>query len=662
LLLAGAAVLALVLAFQAQQLLAARTTPLDGVIFYGVALALFVRTVCALPLPHASLLPRPAVAVAAARVGVRWPPAAMLAIVLSAAVFISAGGNTMRPLTLICWAGAILATLYVAASPRPDLRAWPRALAIRLQHPAQGLTLRVSWLAVVVVGLLLLAVFFHYFQINTIPSEPTSDHAEKLTDVQDVLDGWRPWFFPRNTGREPLQFYLTWPLAAWRGADHLTLKLITAGIGVLTVLFSFLLARVLFGVAVGLVTGFLVAVAHWEVGIARMGLRAPFGALFSALCLYLLFRALQSGRRADFLLLGLGLGAGLYGYTPFRLVVPLFVGLVLLLHLVRRWRDGPAARLDLARNALWAAITAAVVFLPLGRYMVEYPASFWERTVSRVAEGEPPAGGPVTQFLGNLKNAALMFNWQGDQVWVNAIPGAPVLDSATGALFVLGVAYAVVRLSSAREWLYGYLLLGLPVLTLASTAAIGWPGENPSVFRAGAAIPVVFLLAALPLVLTASWIRGLLGPRLGGLLAAAVLLGPLALIAVLNYQSYFVTYAGQYRLKAENAGEIGAVVRGFAQSVGDYKQAYHVPWPHWVDTRNIGFAAGSPRWNNALLTPDAIEGAARGPTPQLYILHPNDLANLERLRALRPEGFSVARPSAVPGHDFVVYFVPGAAR
>ncbi len=105
----------------------------------------------------------------------------------------------------------------------------------------------------VLAGILLIGVFFYFYNLDGVPAEMTSDHAEKLLDVNDVVTGGlRPIFFERNTGREPIQFYLT---AAFIGAtghpiDHMALKLITATLGVLVIPFTFLLARELFDVKV----------------------------------------------------------------------------------------------------------------------------------------------------------------------------------------------------------------------------------------------------------------------------------------------------------------------------------------------------------------------------------------------------------------------------
>ena len=79
-------------------------------------------------------------------------------------------------------------------------------------------------------------IFFRVYHIQQTPAEPFSDHAEKLLDVYDVTQGQTHIFFPRNTGREAIQFYWT-VLMNWifgTGLTFLTLKIDTIGFGLFT--------------------------------------------------------------------------------------------------------------------------------------------------------------------------------------------------------------------------------------------------------------------------------------------------------------------------------------------------------------------------------------------------------------------------------------------
>lgn len=654
---AGGLLAALVLGWLAQLGLTYRVMVEAALLAYGVAVALVVVLLATQPMVR-NAFARPA------PTPLSWPRTfgavmpTLFACALAAGTFLSAGGNQIRLLTLFYWASAIVATWIAAQETPPTLPRWLVRLASYVRHPTASFTLRVPWITVAVLAVVLLGAFFRYYELDALPVEPTSDHAEKFLDIQDLVDGQRPWFFPRNTGREPWQFYTALTIAEFRGVNFLTLKLSSATAGVVSVLAIFFAARVCFGNAVGLAAAFLWAVGLWEVANARVGLRIPFAPLFSALCLLALMRIYRYGQRRDYLLLGLLFGAGLYGYTPFRVVMPPFLVLALGLTLLLRWREGLAVRLEVIKNSVLCGLIAVVVFLPLGRVMYDQPALFWGRATSRMVPADPNAPPAWLIFLDNLKNGALMFNWRGDSVFVNHLSLSPQLDPLTGALFVFGVVYAIVRLVRNREWVYAYLLLGLPVLTLASTAVIGFPLENPSTIRAGPVLPVAYLLAAIPLVLLLRRLGTLVGGAGGRWLCAAVLALSMVFMVGWNYDAYFNRYAEIYRRDAVNSRAPAEVLRGFVTSIGDFDHAWHISFPYWIDTRSIATEAGKPYWNNSISGPDAIRRAAAQPGPQLYLLHPDDQQSLALLRELHPEGETIRYVAKVSGRPFLAYLVP----
>jgi ABC-type phosphate/phosphonate transport system permease subunit len=72
------------------------------------------------------------------------------------------------------------------------------------------------------------AIFFRFYRLDGVLAEMFSDHAEKLLDVSDVLSGKFSIFFPRNTGREAIQMYLT-ALVAIVCGTKISYKLAIAG-------------------------------------------------------------------------------------------------------------------------------------------------------------------------------------------------------------------------------------------------------------------------------------------------------------------------------------------------------------------------------------------------------------------------------------------------
>lgn len=637
-----------------QWTLSTNRLPLDGAIAFVVAGALFAWFV----LDADGYTPLRSTAHSALDAGAATSlhlSAFCFALAFAVLTWLLAGGNRLRLETVLCWVAAC--GIYVWSlrdGPFFELHdLWART--VRLFE--RGLS--VAWPAVAVLVAVLVGAFFRYYQLGSIPPEMTSDHAEKLLDVRDLLGGETRVFFPRNTGREPLQFYMAVPFTYLFGLSHLALKALTATMSLLTVPLVYLIGRELGGSAFGALSAFVMAVSSWDVTIGRVGLRFPYYPFFVALTAYLLLRALRTGRRNDYLLCGLALGAGLYGYSPFRSMV-LAVALALGVNAGVEWTRGWAQALSAIRNGAACLGAATMVFVPLLRYMADEPRSFWWRTSTRLfgEQAEPP-GLPLSTLASNTVNALLMFNWRGDMVWVNAVPLEPALDYVSGGLLVLGVLWCAIELVRHRSLSAGLLLLLLPALMLPSVFSLAFPRENPSVVRTGGALPLVACLVAAPLYLAVRRIWLVWPGRAGRLLAVLVLFGALSLMARASFDRYFVDYARQYAGMARNSSEVASVMDGFARSVGSNRNAFIKSWPHWIDTRNVAFILRDPAWNNVLMTD---QDAASHPAPggnKLYVLHKSDQEGLRRLRERFPEGQARIQPSATPGKEFQVFFVPG---
>jgi hypothetical protein len=578
------------------------------------------------------------------------------ALILAFLAYAGFGGNNLAG-GFWYWLGALLYFAFAFLS-RP--------------HRRRRDTMAVAdWRVLAALALItLLAIFFRVFRLDAVPAEMTSDHAEKLLDVFDVLNGQRPIFFPRNTGREALQFYLTAALVNWTplSIGHLALKVGTAIVGIVAVPWTYLLGKELFGRTVGLLAAFFLAISHWHVAITRVGLRFPFTAAFTAPALYFLLRAFRDNRRNDWLAAALFLGVGLHTYTAMRIVPALFAllgGLKLVADLwaqIRRKQPTPpssAISLRFWENAVIASLFTVLLFLPLLRYMLDEPGMFWYRTLSR-AEDQIPLAENWHLFWSNVKNALLMFNYRGDVVPANTVPESPVLGLVSGALLILGVAYLLVRWLRHQQREAVYVLVAGFVMLLPSILSLAYPQENPSVVRTGGAVPLVMIAVALPLVAVGRRVEVAGGRRL--LTIVAPLLAALLLLALVdNYQWYFVDYDANVRRSLWNATEMGEVVARFdSEPQHDIANVYHIPFPHWVDTRNIAINAGDITWRNAVLDLDELPAQADRPGAKLYLVHPADAAALKRLRAVYPQGRATTFRSERPGKDFVMFEVPVA--
>jgi hypothetical protein len=606
---------------------------------------------------------------------------AALAVASGVATVSWSGGNEFRTDGVVAWIVAISAWIvawwpaprFVArlhsalrgqrGNPDEPMSPWA-AIPAELTRAAESRVTRNRLALVLTLAAILgLGAVFFFHQIDQTPRDPTSDHAEKLLDVQMIRDGTNPIFFERNTGREPAQFYVIYAMVEWLGAplDFTTMKIGTALVGLLAIPFVYLLASELGGIAAGLAASMLFAVGKWPVEISRAGLRFPYGMTFAAIAVWLLVRWMRTGDRRDAIGCGLAVGIGLYGYSPFRAVVPVVaIGFLILLLAP----SGTISRGRAFRHGLLCASTALFVFLPLGRYAIDKPDNFWLRSTSRITGDEDASTWEslrdnLAVFLENNWNAAKSFNYRGDSTVVNAVRLDPFLDFVTGGLLLAGLLTALFLVAQWRDRRVLLALVAIPVLFLPSTLALGFPTENPSVNRAGAAAPVAFALAALPIAVLASAIPRTRRPWALGATGAVLLTVAIGVAAFENFDRFYRDFDAQSRNTVSNTTEIADAIRSASAFGIDPEHAYLIDRAHWLDVRNIGIALDDITWGFRQNIPVGEPlPERRSGEPLLLVLHPDDSERLAEVREAYPDGSLFRIAAEVPAQDFLVYWVP----
>ncbi len=623
-----------------------------GLVFYAAAAALLVL---ALRRGEWKIAPHPFAPPSEEEgLGVGVRRTLLLALVLLLLAFLAFGGNRFTAFNLYAWLLGIaaLTSTFWERDASPSL--WQRALAwIRRPWWEFRLT-RWQALWLVVFGA---AVWFHFYRLASVPPEMVSDHAEKLLDVWDVLHGQPHIFFPRNTGREFFQMYLTAAVIILfhTGYSFLSLKIGTALMSLFSLPWIYALGKELGNKRAGLLAMGLAGIAYWPNVIARAALRFTLYPAFAAPVLYYLVRGLRRRRRNDFILAGLWLGLGLHGYSTMR-IVPFVVAAIVGLYLLHR--RASEERSAAIRGFLLTGGFAFAVFLPLLRYMLENPEMVNYRAMTRLTSLEHPLPGPPLQiFFSNLGKALAMFAWDNGNIWVHSLPGRPALGFISAALFHLGVLLLLIRYARQRDWEDAALLLSIPLLMMPSILSLAFPAENPSLNRTGAALIPVFVVTGLALEGLLNSLKGSLPPKTGRRAAfglAALLLG----VAFLqNYNILFVRYDDLYRQSAWNTSEMGRVIHGFVESGGNPENAWTVAYPYWVDTRLVSINAGLPT-RDTQIWPKDIPGTRSLPGNKLFLVRPEDAEGETALEQTYPEGVWQHYVSAVEGKDFLLYWVP----
>ncbi len=587
------------------------------------------------------------------RVRSRW---LYISLPLALAAFLTLGGNRFTKLNVTLWVLAIIFTCVAFWQGELPFRGWWRWLKEHLHFPWK---LSLSSWTLLVIGCLALVVFFRVYRLTQVPPEMVSDHAEKLLDVWDVLHGQTSIFFPRNTGREAIQMYLTAGIIQLfhTGYTFLSLKLGTILAGLLTLPYIYLLGKELANRRVGLFALLFAGIGYWPNVISRVGLRFPLYPLFVAPTLFYLFRGLRTSNRNDFILAGLALGIGLHGYTPIR-ILPILVVVAVGLFLLHPQAKG--RRLQVVSGFLVLVLISLIVFLPLLRFSLEFPTLFDFRAFSRLGIAESSLPGPaLVIFLKNLWNASTMYFWSDGNIWVHSVTGSPALDIVSATLFFLGVVLLLIRYIQRRTWQDLVLLISVPILMLPSILSLAFPDENPALNRAGGALVPVFVIVAIALDGLMSGMEKRMPTKTGSAFAWGIALILIFFSSLGNYDLVFNQYQRAYELSSWNTSEMGSVIHDFGDIYGGTNNAYVVPYPYWVDTRLVGMNAGDPTRDFAI-PPDQIAPTLNFPQPKMFLVNPQDEAGLNLLRQLFPQGTLTNYVSRV-GKDFYIYMVPAAA-
>ena len=499
--------------------------------------------------------------------------------------------------------------------------------------------------------------FFRFYRLDQVPPEMVSDHAEKLMDVLDVMNGQTPVYFARNTGREFFQFY--WTVLVIKlfgtGITFFSLKLGTALAGLLTLPYIYLLGKEYASKRVGALAVAFIGIAYWANVISRLGLRFPFYPLFVAPALFYMLRGLRRQSRNDFIWAGLALGIGLHGYTSFR-IVPILLVIGYVLFILHR-QTGQARRTALI-GLMVITVVSLVVFIPLLRYGINHPDLFVYRTLTRVGTIEQPLPGPAMKiFMQNLWNAVTMLNFSDGEIWVHSVTFRPALDVVSAGLFIIGLVLLVIRYAARRTWQDLFIILSIPILMMPSIISLAFPAENPSLNRTAGAMVPVFLVIALALdALLASIharVRGLTGKIVGWTVVGILLIWS----GAQNYDLVFNQYYPVYLRSTWNTSEMGELIQQFTKSGGSLDKAWVVGYPYWVDTHVVGFNAGYPGHDYAIW-PEQFGDTVAQSGPKLFIINPQDTNALVQLSALYPNGQISIYQSKVDTKNFMVFKVP----
>ncbi len=321
-------------------------------------------------------------------------------------------------------------------------------------------------------AIILLAVFFRFYQITRMPGGLFPDEAANGLDINSMQAGQLQPFYERGNGREALFFYMEWASTAVLGKGQLAMHATSALVGVLTVIIIFFAAYRLFlvdpnehdkvllkarAIKIGLLASFLTAVSTWHVVLSRTAFRANLTPLFGSLVIYLLLRTYQADSRKSQLafafLTGAAFAGGFYTYIAFRIMAPVLFMIIIWPMLAgiknsQFWMNIKKYFLPI----IFATIAFGIVIFPIANYFYHNFDYFIGRsgqvsifnpelyTVNGEQLHGKPTGLVLTSVFGDVfKTTVAGFFTYGDLNWRQNISGYPLLLPLISPFFAVGL-------------------------------------------------------------------------------------------------------------------------------------------------------------------------------------------------------------------------------
>ncbi|MBP9686244.1 MAG: hypothetical protein KBD66_00400 [Candidatus Doudnabacteria bacterium] len=397
---------------------------------------------------------------------------------------------------------------------------------------------------------LALAIFFRFFHIGSLPGGLFPDEAANGLDINSMEQGQLQPFYERGNGREALFFYMIWGAVKLFGPSPFAHHATSALVGTLAVVFCFLATKQLFiaykgredgkianqsiklgrktlfetielGIGasntIALLAAFLMATSAWHVVLSRTAFRANLIPLFVTATLYFLFAWKNSTQRKTQYFFAAFFGAsfalGFYTYIAYRVLAPLLV-IYLIWPFLASWKEhGLTATVrPYWKQTIIAIAVFAICITPLFHYFYTHPGSFVGRSGQvSVFNPELNHGDLIGTVVEVTRMSLLGYFAEGDLNWRHNISGQPFLSSLVSPFFLLGLLVVVWNAClylfsplKRKDKYPSFVLAGwfaaflLPVITTAEGIPHG--------LRAIGTIPVVFIISAYGLYITASFV------------------------------------------------------------------------------------------------------------------------------------------------------------
>lgn len=495
-------------------------------------------------------------------------------------------------------------------------------------------------------------IFIQFSQLAQVPMEMVSTQVENYLSVFGIQNGEMGLWFPRNLVSEPVGYY--WAALISRlvsvPASFLGLKIAFALAGLIAVLYTYKIGKLLFDQTTGLIAALVIGVAFAPIiqqrALVGNGLILPI----LAAALFYHFKSLEMDDPNAQILSSLLTVIGIMTHKLFW-VLPVANLVITFLYLKKL---NVKYQKELLIRVGKGMVVGLVAFLP---FLLVILSNFnvWFAPIASGFRLQDPTTNWFFLFLRNLVSELGVINWSNRSSWVDGIPSRAGLDwiSAGFALFGLALMLITTRKENAHKRSAGIVLVIL--FSFFNSMNLAFPSETPTL---GRSLPLIWLAG----FLAARGMSVLLEriPRLFANSATFWRIGSSVLVGLIlvftNYNLLTKSYAQAYNASAWNTQDMANVLSNFDRGSQGRSIGYIVGYPHWVDARAVAILAGMPEKNLSILPADLPRTVTTN-APQIFLLNIFDKEALTALKATHPEGVISTYQSINPDKNFIIYIV-----
>ncbi|MDQ5943370.1 MAG: hypothetical protein QG675_138 [Patescibacteria group bacterium] len=403
--------------------------------------------------------------------------------------------------------------------------------------------------------IIVLAVIFRFYQLNTLPPGLHPDEAANGLDIFRILENQDiRVIYNTNGPRESLFFFFQAFFVKILGNTILALRMAPAIFGVLAVVFVYLYTKDWFGRRTALLASFIMAVNPWVVTISRDGFRASMVPLMIALVAFFAGRAYKTQKTWYFVAASAAFALGFYTYTAFFMFGLVVLGGILYLLLLRRkWV------ISNIKQILISIGVFLILIAPLGFTIITQPGDSAARAGGTSFLNPSLNGGnPAMTLLESTGKTLMQYSYYGDENSRHNLPGIPYLNTFISIMLLLGLLVCFSRFKRVK---YAAVIgMFFAMMLPAILTAEGLPHGLRSIGTAAS----VFTIAAVGInYLLVRWYKTFPLNSLARNVGAVTVIFLLFLTGVIGYRQYFVAWAQDpmtYEAYNENMVQIGYIL------------------------------------------------------------------------------------------------------